>query len=252
MVKSHTRWSYPAQARALAAASLLLLWAPLAVAQEEGVAPEEFQVSRDGEVIDSDDPLYWSTVRGIETIQQRPILKEGRFAMTGYLGVVPNNIFEQYFPVGARLNYFVLENIGVELSGSYTFGKTTDLESYLLDQEGVGASGVLLGDRQQARFNFGITWSPIFGKAAWHNQAIKYFDMYLFAGFGAVVKSTQPNFGAELSTGVSPEGALGGGLMFFMTEHTALRLDFRQFIFQKVSGGVANPSEVSLGFTYML
>jgi len=51
-------------------------------------------------------------------------------------------------------------------------------------------------------------------------------------------------------TEFKPEGALGAGLAVFFGRHFAGRFDFRQFVFQKVVGGVANPSEISLGVSF--
>src|SRR5690606_35261752 len=68
--------------------------APSAPAQD---APEE---------IDPNDPLFWSKTRDIFTVQKRPFQKEGRFAVSVYGGIIPNNIFEQYYPVGVRVNYY--------------------------------------------------------------------------------------------------------------------------------------------------
>ena len=206
----------------------------------------------DGVVRAPDDPLYWSEVRGIETVQRREILKEGRFGLTAYGGVIPNNIFEQYFPLGARINYFVLENLGLELSGSYALRVDTGLSDTLQDDQGVGATAVQLGDRQRSHVNVGVMWSPVFGKMAWRNKSLNYFDFFLLGGAGTVFRSTQSTIGDEIEE-VRPavEGMLGGGLIFFLSQRVSLRLDFRQFIFQKVTGGVANPSEISLGVMFM-
>ena len=160
--------------------------------------------------LDPNDPMFWATVRGIETVHPRAILKEGRIGLTGYVGVIPNNVFAQYFPIGLRLNYFILENLGLELSGNYScgFGKSeaeketgfrqcgrdTGLRRTLQDDQGIGATSVLLGDEQLAHVNFGFNWSPVFGKTAWRNSSLKYFDFYLFGGVGWVLtQNTPPN-----------------------------------------------------------
>lgn len=203
-------------------------------------------------VSESDETMEWAKRRGVETVQKREVQKAGRLSATVYTGMIPNNIFERYYPVGARFDYYILENIGVELSGAYAFAADTGLIDELSDPQGSGATGVLLGDTQLAHFNFGVTWSPVFGKTSFLNGAINYFDIYLFAGFGLLVKQTESTFNADPSTGVTPEGALGAGMMFFLSNDWAMRLDYRQFVFQKITGGVANPSEVSLGLSYFL
>lgn len=223
-----------------------------AVAQAPADSNKPYEVKKDGEKLTPDDPMYWATVRGIQTIQKREILKDGRLAITAYAGLIPNNIFEQYFPVGARLNYYLLESLSVELSGAYALGSETDLRKYVLDQQGINASGVLLGDVQIAHVTFGVTYSLLFGKTAWRNNSVQYFDLFVFGGAGVVIKETTADFGREPETSGDVEGALGIGLQYFLNNNMALRLDYRQFIFPKVTGGVANPSEASLGFSYFL
>ena len=200
--------------------------------------------------LDPDDKLYWATVRNIYTLQQRRFRKSGRFGVTLYGGLIPNNIFEQYVPIGLRLNYFILENIGIELAGSFNLKSRTGLENQIREENGVGAGQVLIGDTQVSHTNFGLVWSPFYGKAAFYNSGLLHFDLFLFAGAGIVVAETTPNFNAAAEQEIKPEGALGAGLAFFMGDHFAGRIDFRQFVFQKVVGGVANPSEVSLGVSY--
>lgn len=221
--------------------------APAATAQ--AAAAEEPEAE---EALDPDSKLYWAELRDVHTMQQRAFLKSGRLGVTVYGGLIPNNIFEKYYPVGARINYFILENIGVELAGSYAFKSETNLEPLITESSGIGAQQVLIGDTQVSHTNFGIVWSPFYGKAAFYNTALSYFDIFLFAGVGLVITETTPEFNAEPEQEFKPEGALGAGMSFFMGDHFALRADFRQFVFQKVQGigGVANPSEVSLGLSY--
>ncbi len=204
------------------------------------------------EALDPDDPLYWSKMRDIYAYQPRAFLKERRFGITVYGGLIPNNIFEQYFPVGVRLNYFILENIGLELAGSYAFKARTNLEPLITESGGVSAQRVLIGDTQVSHSNFGIVWSPFYGKTSFYDNALNYFDIFLFAGAGVVVKETQTQFNAPAEREIKPEGALGAGMAFFLGDSFTLRADFRQFIFEKVAGigGVANPSEVSVGLGY--
>ena len=239
-------------------AALLCAMASPAMAQEATTpAPAATTGVATGEVVekeelDPNDPLYWAKLRQIETVQRREILKEGRIGLSLYTGIIPNNIFEQYFPIGGRINYFVLENLGLELSGNYALSSDTGLIDTLSDSQGVGATAVQLGDRQRGHVNFGVMWSPVFGKMAWRNKSLNYFDFYLLGGAGTVFKSTQATIGSDEEL-VRPavEGMLGAGMFFFLSQRWSLRLDFRQFIFTKVTGGVANPSEVSLGLMFM-
>ena len=115
---------------------------------------------------------------------------------------------------------------------------------------------VRVADTQLWHTNFGILWSPFYGKTSFHESAINYFDMYLFGGAGMVVTKT-PQFAnqplSEVQSVIKPEGVLGAGISFYVFDGGIIRADYRQFIFQKVEGvgGVANPSEVSLGFGWL-
>lgn len=200
---------------------------------------------------DPNSPDYWSEIRKVHTVQKRDFQKVNRFSVTAYGGLIPNNIFERYFPVGIRLNYFILENLGIELAGSYAFQSNTRLEEILSEPSGVGAEGVRVADSQRSHTNFGIVWSPFYGKTALYDNAIGYFDMYVFGGMGMMVAKTAEQLNQpkeEIPTVIKPEGVLGGGIAFYLLENAAIRADFRQFAFQKETGGVSNPSEVSVGF----
>lgn len=230
--------------------------APAAAAAPAGEMPDPTAKSNEEpeadplEGMSPDDKLYWSTMRNIYTLEQRRFRKSGRFGVTVYGGLIPNNIFEQYIPVGLRLNYFILENIGIELAGSYNFKTKTGLENTIRESNGVGAGQVLIGDTQVSHTNFGLVWSPFYGKTAFYNSGILHFDLFLFAGAGMVIAETTPNFNADPEQEIKPEGALGAGLAVFFGDHFAGRVDYRQFVFQKVVGGVANPSEISLGVSF--
>ncbi|MFP4600312.1 MAG: outer membrane beta-barrel domain-containing protein, partial [Persicimonas sp.] len=236
-------------------AALLVGFSP-AMAQETDAAADgnaeaaEEEQSSEEEQLDPEDPQFWAKSREVYTVQKRPFLKEGRFAATLYGGIIPNNIFEQYFPAGLRLNYYILENIGLELAGSYAFKAPTGLKEDVRDQQGVGAEQILIGDTQIFHGNFGVVWSPFYGKTSFYSSALNYFDLYLFGGVGMVVTETQNDFNTPPDTGVKAEGVLGAGLAFYLGENASIRMDYRQFVFPQVNppGGIAQPSEVSLGF----
>lgn len=236
-------------------ALLLVAFAPAAMAQDE--APQEAsQQEEEASPLperDDDDPLYWSDMRQVYTMQQRAFHKQGRFAATLYAGLIPNNIFEQYFPIGLRADYYMMENIGLELSSSFALRRATHLREMVRDENGINASNVpLIGDSQVSHTTFGIKWSPVYGKFSFSDSGLYYFDIYAFGGAGAVVVQSQTEYGAEPSTTVKPEGVFGLGMSIFMGQHAGIRVDYRQFIFQKHAdvGGAARPSEVSAGFSW--
>ena len=201
---------------------------------------------------DPSDPDYWSEIREVQTVQRRPFQKVGRFALSAYGGVVPNNIFEKYIPVGLRLNYFILENIGLELAGSYALTSETSVEA-IISESGSGAasaSQVFIGDRQIGQINFGIVWSPFYGKTTIGDLDIGYFDFYLIGGAGVIFTQAE-DIDNPRGGSVTPkaQGVVGAGLAYYFLDNAAVRLDYRQSIFARNEevGGVATPSEISIG-----
>ncbi len=232
---------------------VVMAWGSPAVALDDAWDGDEEPVSLPE--LDEDHPLYWAQMREIYVMQQRAFLKEGRLATTLYGGIIPNNIFEQYYPVGLRINYYVMENVGLELSGSYAFSRRPSVndivEDHPLVTAGDQAGTILIGDTQLSHTTLGIKWSPVYGKFSLFDSRLFYFDMYAFAGAGVVVTQTEPSPG-DLGTTAKPEGAFGAGVAIYAGQHVGVRFDYRQFVFQKVNppGGVANPSEASMGLTW--
>ena len=244
---------------ALLAFGLVLGLGSTAFAQgDQGASADSSEASQQDEADeqqgpDPDDPDYWAKIREVQTVQKRSFQKVGRFAATAYAGIIPNNIFERYFPVGLRLNYFILENLGVEVAGSRTFQNRTPLRQVLREPSGINADTVKLADAQIWHTNVGLVWSPFYGKTAFYDNSIGYFDIYVFGGAGMAVTKTQADANqkySDIEPTLKPEGVIGGGMAFYFQSNAAIRVDFRQFLFQKVeqAGGVATPSEISAGF----
>ena len=232
----------------------LLSFGNVAVAQDTGDdaaaeadAPAEQGEGEEAERPDPSDPLYWAEMRDVFTVQKRPFLKEGKFSATVFAGVIPNNIFEQYFPLGMRFNYFILENIGVELSGSYSLKTESGLDDTVTDPQGIGAQDILIGDTQKIHSSLAVLWSPFYGKTSFNNSALNYFDLYVAAGAGVVVTETQPDFNTPTTSDTNVKGVLGAGLAYYLGQRIALRLDYRQFLYNTQTGGLTKASEVSLG-----
>jgi outer membrane beta-barrel protein len=226
------------------------------MAQEEGdsVSDSDSDSDGDGEItgsLDEDLQEFWAERRDVRVVQRRLFEKVGRHQITLYAGLIPNNPFLDYFPVGLRYGYYLLESLGIEIDGSYigeTFTLYGELESFL-EERNVNADVL---DLNQWRAHLGVNWSPFYGKIAILGLKLVHFDFYLSAGFGAVnVRTPDPN---RLGTTdyINPEGSLGAGFNFYINQLFGVRIDFRQFLFEKTGGGVSHPSELSLGFNVLL
>lgn len=188
---------------------------------------------------------FWAEQRRVRVLQRRLYETSGEVQLTLYAGAVPNDPFLNYFPIGLRLGYHLSEQIALELSGSYNIRSRSELEEVLEEDENLS---VFVRDIQQWRANLAILWSPIYGKFSFAGTKLAHFDWYFGAGVG-VLGAENPSE-ADLNTfetGIKPEVALITGWNLHLHQRWALRLDYRQFVFQKEDGGVAYPSEISLG-----
>ncbi len=193
---------------------------------------------------------YWGTeLREIETLQKRLFRKEDRHEFGIYFGVIPNDEFYSYYPLGLRWDYFFAEDFGVEVGGSYLIRVESELESFLEDN----FNESLLVDIPQslqwlASANF--LWSPVHGKIGMFSDKLTHFDAHLAFGVGAI-GTTVRQLGEEVSK-VDISGNVGLGLRFYLTEDIAMRFDYRQYFYPadpESGGGLAHPVELTLTFS---
>jgi outer membrane beta-barrel protein len=219
---------------------------------------EEAPLPSDGEElglgsVEKDLDLYWGGKRDVAVVQKRLFPKDGRYEFTLFSGVIPNDPFLTYIPVGGRFNYYFVESISVELAGSFTGGPLqleSELTTFLKNQRNIRANVDLL-DIQLWRAGGTVVWSPFYGKLALLQRKLSHFDINLQGGFGVLqAESPPPNGIGEPEKEIKPEGIVGAGFRFFLTDNITLRMDFRQYIFKKVNGGVATPSELTLGVSF--
>jgi outer membrane beta-barrel protein len=242
--------------RVLAALAAVMASAQVAAAQEEEqVAPEGPQapIPSNGEElgsgdVDGDLQLYWGGRRALRPVVERRHVKEGRFEAAVFGGIVPNDAFLNYVPVGLRLDYHFTESLALEVAGSYLLGSDTELNTFLQDQR--SRLDPLL-DLQEWRGNVAVAWSPFYGKLALLQRKLSHFDINLVAGGGVVSTVAPEGAVGESGGGIKPEGMLGMGFRLFMSRSVAVRLDYRQYLFPKSDQGVALPSEFTLGVSWL-
>jgi outer membrane beta-barrel protein len=202
--------------------------------------------------VESDLNLYWGGKREVAVVQKRLFTKAGRAELSLFSGIIPNDPFLTYIPIGGRFNYYFVESISLEIAGSFTGDAVqidSELTEFLKNTKNIQANVDLL-DIQQWRADAAVVWSPFYGKLALLQRKLSHFDINLAAGFGVVQTDSPNEERTATESQFKPEGIVGAGFRAFLTESFTLRLDFRQFIFQKVGGGVATPSEISLGVSF--
>lgn len=186
--------------------------------------------------------------RRVRAVQPRKHVKARRFELVAVAGVIPNDPFVVYLPLGLRLAYHLTERWALEVGFAYNLQLDTDLRDYLQDSD--AQLRATIRDRQQLRGGASLCWSPVYGKLALGSHVVQ-LDAFLVGGAG-VVRTAQEQ-GADLPAATRPDFHLGAGLRLFIGRRWLLRLELRQYLFLRPEdqsgggGGVGLPSEISLG-----
>lgn len=188
----------------------------------------------------------WSEQGEVVVIQRLPYERAGRWLLTPYVGIVPNDPFVLYVPVGLRVGWFLNESFLLQLSGSYLDQLAVDRD--LRDR--VGRTGgerstVDLQDHQVARLQLDASWTLLSAKGRWFGDDILYTRGHLLGGFGALLARD-----AEDALEPRAEGLFGFGLELHLGGATSLRAELRQMVFARKDGGALLPTEISLGVAW--
>lgn len=194
---------------------------------------------------------YWAR----ETVAVQPLAhpKARCFELTAHAGVIPNDPFVVYLPLGIRAGFHLSERWALEIGVSYNLQLDTDLLRYLEDND--AQLGVRARGRQQLRAAATMGWSPVYGKLALGSW-ILHMDLHLLAGGGIVRTGEAPE--VDLGAATRPDFQLGLGMRFFLGGRWLLRLQYRQHLFLRPEdrrgggGGVGFPSEIGLGVGILL
>jgi outer membrane beta-barrel protein len=188
---------------------------------------------------------YWGTE--VEVVQPRKVETARTVEIVGLVGVIPNDAFLVYVPVGVRVAYHVGARWALEASTEYNLSVDTGLRSYL--EQSDAELRARIRDRQQVRINAGALWSPVYGKVAMGRRVVR-FDGYLMGGAGIVRTGEEKT--VDLAAAVRPDFHLGAGLRVFLGGRFVARLEYRQYMFLRPQdnlgrgGGVGFPSEIAL------
>ncbi|MCB9521230.1 MAG: outer membrane beta-barrel domain-containing protein [Myxococcales bacterium] len=192
--------------------------------------------------LDGDLDTFWAEQRHVRVLQRRLYERDGEVQLTLFVGGIPNDPFLNYWPVGLRAAYHLSESIALEAGGSYVIGVDTELRKFLRDNDAT----VFLQDQQQWRANLALVWSPMYGKFSFLGTKLAHFDWFFGAGAGVLGVEHENGEGGTESQ-IKPEVVILTGWNLHLSQRFALRLDYHQGIYQAEIGGVAYPSELSIG-----
>jgi outer membrane beta-barrel protein len=195
--------------------------------------------------LEGDLAKFWGSRRKVKVVQKRLFEKDGRLELTPYGGVVPNDDFIVYIPVGARVGYHFSEAFTVEGSFAYAIEERTDLATFLEEEKILKRADIQ--EIVKMYYNVNLLWSPIYGKISLLGLKLSHFETYFGLGFGL--------FHIKEIPAINPTGndvtKLGGNTVFgfrwFITDMINFRTDYRQYFFEKFKGGVSIPVELTLG-----
>ena len=193
--------------------------------------------------------MYWGTeMREVDSLQKRLYRKDQRWEFELYSGVIPNDEFYSYYPLGGRVDYFFAEDFGAEVWGSYLIRVSSELEDFL-EQNFNESLIVDIPQSLQWLAGANFLWSPIHGKFGIFTDTLAHFDVHL--AFGAGVIGTTVRRLNEEDSKVDVAGNVGLGMRFFLSDSIALRFDYRQFFYAAEGGGLSHPAELTLGVSFL-
>jgi outer membrane beta-barrel protein len=125
----------------------------------------------------------------VKSVQRKSFIKAHRFALSGFASASINDAFYQKWGGGAQLAFSFADPFAVALHYAYFYTQTT--ENVHTAKEVLSSQMYATKLQAIAAADFQLT--PIYGKFSLSNKIV-YYDLYLFAGFGAAqaTQSWQP------------------------------------------------------------
>ena len=194
--------------------------------------------------LDKELDKVWGKERDIKVIEKRLFEKDGRHEFSLMAGMIPNDEFFNYYPVGLRYDYFLSETLGIEIAGAYLFQQGTDLKKTIEQFQGINMAQPLR--KLQWHAGAAAYWAPLHGKLAAFSSSLTHFDLGLIVGAG--VLATKKLGGGTETNKYDPMGQLGLGFQFFLSDSLALRIDYRHFFYWVTERSrISYPAEITLG-----
>ncbi len=150
--------------------------------------------------------------------RKRLFVKSLRHEITLTGGYYVSDLFDSTFTFGGAYTFFMSENFGSELSGTWSRLRTTTSDNL----EDSNNFSLQLGVEDDLIRVFGsLLWSPLYGKFRLVAGSIWRYDLYFGAGPGVVVDPV--SYGAA--------GNFGLGARVFLSQAFALRFDIRDYLY---------------------
>lgn len=160
----------------------------------------------------------------VRVVQQRPVLKAGRFELLAGAGLVVNDDMYDHWLATATGRMHISEWISVGATYGKYFSDASALQSTVMRDFEV------FPELSAYQWYAGgdVTLVAIDGKFVFFDDVISYWDIYLSLG-GGVTKTSR-------SDDAKPTGMLGVGLRMFLTDWLTFTVELRDHIFVETFG----------------
>jgi len=205
--------------------------------------------AEDATPLDRELDKVWGKERDIRVIEKRAFEKDSRHEFSLFAGIIPNDPFFNYYPLGLRYDYYFLESLALEVAGAYAFHPESNLRSFINSTfKGGGLRGVRLPQRVEWYAGANVYWAPIYGKLAIFTSKISSFDLGFILGAAAIGSHIEEGGVFKRKSTPDVGGVAGLGFHFYLTDLFALRADYRHYVFKANDGGARFLAEITLGF----
>jgi outer membrane beta-barrel protein len=194
---------------------------PPADAATPGGASASGDAAEDGKTA-TDEGIDLTLQDRIKAVARKTFLKAGRFELDPSVMVTINDAFFRTWVVGGRFAWHINDAFALEVGGGWVPpGLSQRLEPAELLKERLAL--INIDNTLVGLADVGLTFSPLYGKAAVLGDGIVHFDGFVSAGLGAAFDN-----GADL---IHPAMNVGVGARVFLTRWFVLRGDVRNYLY---------------------
>lgn len=198
--------------------------APASALAADEPPPDGEATTEEGE---PEEPAYVSDLDSlVRVIQQRSVLKSGRFELFAGAGLVVNDAMYDHWMATATGRVHVSEWISIGATYSKFFSAVSEL------QRTVAKDYEVFPELSATRWYAGgdVTFVAVDGKFVFFDSAIAYWDLYASIGGGVTVTSR--------SDSPKPTGMVGVGWRLFLADWLTLSVELRDYLFiEKFNAG---------------
>jgi outer membrane beta-barrel protein len=178
----------------------------------------------------------------IKSVQRKAFIKRNRHELNVNGGLSLNDAFYENFTVGGGYAYHITDQFALEGNFKY-FMPPVRTDAVRIIRTTESATPVLVYSPQLS-MTAEVQFAPVYGKISLMAESIVHFDVYIAAGFGAMMtEERRPGDG-------SPWRALGTwaiGTRIMTTEWLTVRLELRDAIYQDTrTASATRPNESAI------